>query len=89
MAKITIELGTVTLPDNTIASGKLRHADMKAWLDEKFDAENAGGDYPARMRRALRLRGILGVTEGVAQLKVSKARVAATVYQTGLATESE
>jgi hypothetical protein len=62
---------------------------MKAWLDEKFDKENAGGDYPARMRRALRLRGILGVSEGVSQHKVTSARKEATVYQSGLTTESE
>ena len=89
MAEVVLDLGTVTIPDNAVDSGLLTQQDMKDWLDMQFDTENAGGDYIARMRRAVRMIGIKGVTSRTSHCKLSKARKDAGSVQSGLTAESE
>jgi len=60
MADIVIDLGTITVKDHAVESGKLTQQNFKDWLDEQFDVENAGGNYQARMRTAVRRIGIRG-----------------------------
>ena len=87
MPEIVIELGSVTIPDNAVDSGLLTQQDMKDWLDEQYDTENACGDYVARMVIAIRTIGVRGVTGRVAHQKLSKARKNAGSVQGGLINE--
>jgi hypothetical protein len=89
MPNIEVQLGSVNIPDNAVDSGKLTQQDMKDWLDEQFDTENAGGDYIARITTALRAIGIRGVTGRVSHMKLSKARKAVGGVQGDLTTEDE
>ncbi len=87
MPEVVITLGDVTIPDNAVDGGKLTQQDMKDWLDEQFDKENAGGSYIARMTTALRRIGTQGVTARVSHHKLSKARKAAGTPQGDLISE--
>ena len=88
MPEIVLDLGSVTIPDNTVESGLLTQQDMQDWLDEQFDQEGSGSNYQARMTTAIRTIGIRGVSNRVSQHKASKARQAITP-QTGIISESQ
>lgn len=78
MADIVLDLGSVTLKDNTPESGKLTLQHFKDWLDEQFDKEGTGGNYLARMTTAVRQIGIRGAQRRCHAFTNQKIRQAAS-----------
>ena len=87
MPEIVLDLGTITIQDNTPESGKLTQQNFKDWLDNQFNKENAGGAYPARMIAAVRRIGIMGVQARAAAYVNQQARQAVTTVPPDIITE--
>ena len=88
MADIAIDLGTVTVKDHAVGSGKLTQQNFKDWLDEQFDIEGAGGNYAARMRTAVRSIGIRGTQARAGAYTNQKLKAATPVTDSDIIEET-
>jgi hypothetical protein len=75
MADLKITLGDVTVKDQS-GKGKLTQQHLYDWLDEQFDRQNAGNNYPERLKAAFLEIGTRGVQRRAASFAMHKARMA-------------
>ena len=89
MADIVIDLGTVTIKDHADNSGKLTQQNLRDWLDGQFDVANAGGNYAARIRRAIRIMGLRGAQNRAGAYTNQQLRTAVVTRESDIVEEVE